>query len=261
MFQHSYTREDKLADKALLDKVDEGYHETMRERYVSQIEASLQARIKELEGDNRALSVANSVVVTSEQASKTKIGKLQKANDLLEGRDTTNREHYDAEIKKLQEKNETLTKEISSHDTATQSKDVEVDKLKEQNGGLAQEKQSKDAVISELKKREVDHIATISTLREQAEVEKRARMADATEFTKEKSKLQGQVSSLSEELKAAKEIIAASKAPLPPAPLPTPPSSVQSGPFSSSSFQWTGQQSNGYPSPPMSSGQGSSVSN
>jgi preprotein translocase subunit YajC len=110
MYKRTFTREEKLDYSALLDKASEEYHETMRERVESQTEGGLQAKIKKLEEDKRALSVANAFVVASEQAAQTEIIKLQKHNSFLEAHTATVSEHCEAEIGKLEEKTETLTK-------------------------------------------------------------------------------------------------------------------------------------------------------
>jgi FtsZ-binding cell division protein ZapB len=67
----------------------------MRDSLAAQTEATLQARIKELEEDNRALSVTNAIVVASEKAIQAENSKLQKDNNLLEWHVDILHQHYE----------------------------------------------------------------------------------------------------------------------------------------------------------------------
>jgi hypothetical protein len=180
MYKRTFTREEKLDYGALLDKTSEEYHETILERVESQTEGGQQARIKKLEEDNRALTVANAFVVASEQAAQTEIIKLQKHNGFLEAHTATVSEHCEAETGKLEEKTETLAKEkeheisvlrreygelSGNYDALLEranavwgTQEARISVLLNNNSNLVQEKsgrdapiQSKDALISGLR--------------------------------------------------------------------------------------------------------------
>jgi hypothetical protein len=152
MNQHSVAGEERLAYQARIEEGNEEYHENMRQFLASKAEAGLQARIKELEDENRALSVSNAIKA-SEQAANTDNMRLKRNNDSLEGHIVILRVHCDASISNLYK--------LAS--TEVQSRDAEIIKLKKQYCALTKEKsdhvehasaesQCKDALISELQK-------------------------------------------------------------------------------------------------------------
>jgi hypothetical protein len=243
---------EKLVYKARTEEADEVYRGNMRKALAS--EGELQARIKKLEEDKRALTVANGTFQASEKAAKTESSKPQRSNDLLEKRIVTVSERHEAEVSKLKEKNETLTQEISNLGACAKGEwdafKAHVSKLETENSILAQQIsdrdstiQSRDADISELKRRDGLHTEEMDRLRE----------TNSEIFEQERS--------LRKELEQAKEIIAASKAAPSPAPAPTPPPALQTSPVPSPFPRPTSQQQSSYPSPPMSGDRSSSASN
>ena len=240
MSKRSVTSEEKLNYQARMDEKSDEYLKWLP----SQTEEGLQARTKELEEDNRALSVANAHVVACEQAANRDNSRLLKNNDSLEVHIVTLGEHYDAEIKNrdatvqskdavisdlenrygevvrdcnalrglapdagwesqkarismLESNNAALTTRINDRD-ATTLKDAVISSL-----GAAV--QSRDAVISRLEKEMSNLAEEKSKLRNQVEVEERARKAEAMGSAEEKRKLEAQVSVLRNELEAAKK--------------------------------------------------------
>jgi hypothetical protein len=150
----SDTGEEKLVCQAHINNADEEqHHGDMRDPVTLQTEASFQARIKELEDANRALVVSVSVIKASKQPDQTEIRRLQRKNDVLEGRLTTNREHYHAEMERLDEKNETLAKE----------KDDETSLLRKEYSDVAK---TRDAILERAKSEWDSHAACISKLQE-----------------------------------------------------------------------------------------------
>jgi chromosome segregation ATPase len=150
----SDTGEEKLVCQAHINNADEEeHHGDMRDPVTSQTEASFQARIKKLEDENRTLVVSKSVIKASKQPDQTEIRRLQRKNDVLEGRLTTNREHYDAEMKRLEEKNETLAKE----------KDDETSLLRKEYSDVAK---TRDAILERAKSEWDSQAACISKLQE-----------------------------------------------------------------------------------------------
>lgn len=290
--KRSVTGEETLAYQAHVDKGSEKYLKWL----ASQTEEVLQARIKELEDDNRALSVANAHVVACEQTANKENSRLKAENDLLEDRIVTLSEHCDASTSKLEEKCQTLTTEISDHDAARQSKENEVSELNKQyekqlgtfdalkeeatrvwksgeartsvletdNAALTTKTRdrdaailSKDAEISKLKKR--NGILTQKT----NAFRKKMKMARAknTKLKKDIDELQEQDRTLRKEVEKAKEIIAASEAAPSPAPFLTPAPALQTPQCLPHFSQSTVQQQSSYLSPPMSSDRGGPVSN
>jgi hypothetical protein len=259
----SETGEEKLVCQAHINNADEEeHHGDMRDPVTSQTEASFQARIKKLEDENRALVVSKSVIKASKQPDQTEIRRLQRKINFHEELHTTNSQHYDAEIKRLEEKNETLAK----------VKDDEISVLRKEYGDLSgthdallkratTEWDSQAACISELQQEKSTLSKKISELTTNAELHDVNISWLENDMKKEKDELKEQVRDLQEELKKAKETIAASKASPSTAPLPTPASTAQTGRSPSPLFQSAGQKwVGGYPSPSMSSSQGSSMS-
>jgi hypothetical protein len=193
------------------------------------------------------------------------------------------REHCEAEIGKLEEKNETLTKEkeheisvlrgehgelagnydalLDRANAVWEFQEARISMLLDDNSDLVQEKsdrdtaiQSKEALISGLEKEKSDLKKDITVRDELHEVEISWQEGDVK---KENVELKEQVRALREELAQAKETTAASKASHSPALLRTPASTAQTGRSPSP----LSEQLSGHPSPPMSSSRGSSVSN
>jgi hypothetical protein len=260
MNQRSAAGEERLAYQARIEEGDED--ENLRQFLASKAEAGLQARIKELEDDNRALSVSNANIKASEQAANTENMRLKRNNDSLEGHVIALREHYDAGISHLYE----------LANAAVQSRDAEIIKLKEQYGALTKENsdhvelasaesQSKDALISKLQKSLDDLTEEKSTMDANYGASMLSQDASIVRLESEKSTLAREIGDLRKELEQAKKIIPASRAAASPAPLSTPARTFQTPPSSSSFSRLTGQQRSSYPSPPMSGGSGSSVRN
>jgi chromosome segregation ATPase len=241
----SETGEEKLVCQAHINNADEEeHHGDMRDPVTSQTEASFQARIKKLEDENRTLVVSKSVIKASKQPDQTEIRRLQRKINFHEELHTTNSQHYDAEIKRLEEKNETLAK----------VKDDEISVLRKEYGDLSgthdallkratTEWDSQAACISELQQEKSTLSKKISELTTNAELHDVNISWLENDMKKEKDELKEQVRDLQEELKKAKETIAASKASPSPAlfprqlprprlddpPLPSPSRQVRSG--------------------------------
>jgi hypothetical protein len=244
--------EKRLAYDAKLDAADAQYHRNMRKGQ----DDFLQLRIEEPEARNSDFSRANEQHIANKLAGETKTRDLQNSVNFYQGRLFGYRKHADAEINKLEKERDALTKKNSALDAEMLAKNALISKLHEENGTLNKKISDRGTTI---KSKDV----LISKLEKESVVREQSHDISTAWIENDKKRIAGlneQVRALHEELAQAKETIAASKAsPSPAAPLT--PSMAQTGRSPSPSSQSTDQQRDGsYPSPPMSSSQGSSVS-
>jgi hypothetical protein len=171
-------------------------------------------------------------------------------------------EHCEAEIGKLEEKTETLTKEKEHEISVLRREYGELagngDALLERANAVWGTQEARLSMLlknnSNLVQEKSDLIKDITNRDQLHEVEISWHEGDTK---KENVELKEQVRALNEELAQAKETIATSKASHSPALLRTPASTAQTGRSPSP----LSEQLSGHPSPPMSSSRGSSVSN
>jgi chromosome segregation ATPase len=210
MDERSVAGEERLDYQSRIEEANDEYRENMRKLVASQTEGSLQARIKQLEEDDRALAVANAKVKASEQVAKTEVS----------NRDATVRSKdaaiSDLEKKKEKEKNARLYNALGqranaewlSQQASISMLETNTSELENQRATLAKKVSnlgaavlSQDASINRLEVRNSVLIQENSAFRKEAGTAE----TKNKELEEANADLQKRVLALDEELKAAKE--------------------------------------------------------